>query len=288
MDFDTYIKLKSRIEEVIGDLENPHEQLLIAKCLDDRDNLKYTYTEIAKNEKVRELMRTLKIRSSDNCKSIKNAGSRLCKRVNYRLKDLGIYEVLKDSGAFKQNGVTIKNIKKVFTDSDSWRIIKDALYREGCTYHQKTWLKELDDIGRKIKQWLINMLLPNPFSVFVREGEAPVNCPLPGYEEKNLPVFNRYKGIEDGGYIACYSNIPIGSGSYSVGGGIYVVGLIKLKGSYTGRMFVPEGCEGQDLSKLQWLSDLCREYFPDAEGDLWAGPDTGGFFGLQQDETEIE
>jgi hypothetical protein len=92
---------------------------------------------------------------------------------------------------------------------------------------------------------------------------------------KPLPVVNRYRG-SDGGYIALYTRDP-NKAVYSVGGGIYVVGVVRLKGGYVGRVFHPHGYLNQDISAAQEFKDLCRELF-DVEG--WAGGDTGGWFHL--------
>jgi hypothetical protein len=92
---------------------------------------------------------------------------------------------------------------------------------------------------------------------------------------KPLPVVNRYRG-PDGGYIALYTR-DRKKAVYTVGGGIYVVGVVRLKGEYVGRVFHPHGYLNQDISVAQEFKDLCRELF-DVEG--WAGGDTGGWFGL--------
>ncbi|MBD3340162.1 MAG: hypothetical protein GF353_13700 [Candidatus Lokiarchaeota archaeon] len=92
---------------------------------------------------------------------------------------------------------------------------------------------------------------------------------------KTLPVIQHYKG-SGGGYIAAYTHDE-GTGVYSVGSGIYVMGLIRLKGMYRGRIFHPEGYENQDISALQHFKEIIFELF-NAPG--WAGGDTGGFLGL--------
>ena len=83
------------------------------------------------------------------------------------------------------------------------------------------------------------------------------------------------------GAIACYSHSEAGS-SYSVGNNIYVVGIVSgLVGRYIGRIFQPEGYEGQDISAAQTFKDLCNARFPSCKNGCWAGGDTGGFFGYK-------
>jgi hypothetical protein len=47
--------------------------------------------------------------------------------------------------------------------------------------------------------------------------------------------------------------------------------------SYWGRIFHPEGHEGQDISAAPEFEEMCRKMFG-VEG--WAWGDTGGWFGL--------
>ncbi|MBK1986974.1 hypothetical protein A0J48_005370 [Sphaerospermopsis aphanizomenoides BCCUSP55] len=96
-----------------------------------------------------------------------------------------------------------------------------------------------------------------------------------GVEERILPTVNQYTGA-DGGYVAFYSRDPA-KAVYSVGGDIYVVGQIRLKGRYIGSIFHPEGYENQDISAVPEFKALCRQTFG-VEG--WAGGDTGGWFDL--------
>ncbi|WP_017306158.1 hypothetical protein [Spirulina subsalsa] len=114
----------------------------------------------------------------------------------------------------------------------------------------------------------VNML-PEDFTVDVTQSDGTV-------ESRILPTVNRYLG-EDGGYIAIYSRNPDIS-VYGVGGGIYVVGQIRLQGRYIGQIFHPMGYEGQDISAATAFKQLADEVFPECEGGCWAGGDTGGFF----------
>ena len=118
------------------------------------------------------------------------------------------------------------------------------------------------------------------FQVYVNDDGRVLNVPAPGYVEKTLPTINTYAG-PDGGYIACYSKDK-NTGVYCVGGGIYVVGQIRLQGKYIARAFHPKGYEDVDISAEQKFKDLCDEYFPDS-APCWAVGDTGSWFGFRVD-----
>jgi C1A family cysteine protease len=124
-------------------------------------------------------------------------------------------------------------------------------------------------------------MLPEDFKVYIRPDGSVDNQPQPGTQEKVLPTVNQYTGL-DGGYIACYSRNQ-GEGVYSVGDGIYVMGQIRLQGSYTNRIFYPQGYENQDISSSQELKNLCNSTFASCKGEGWAGGDTGGWYGLRPD-----
>lgn len=120
--------------------------------------------------------------------------------------------------------------------------------------------------------------LPEDFRVYTNDRGI-VSNNAGGMQESEgrvLPTVNQYRG-EDGGYVAFYSRDPA-KAVYSVGGGIYVVGQIRLKGRYKGRIFHPEGYEDQDISAAVEFKELCFKTFG-VQG--WAGGDTGGWFGRQ-------
>ncbi|WP_234300732.1 WGR domain-containing protein [Sphaerospermopsis aphanizomenoides] len=119
--------------------------------------------------------------------------------------------------------------------------------------------------------------LPEDFRVFTDDMDMVGIYPdgEQGVEERILPTVNQYTGA-DGGYVAFYSRDPA-KAVYSVGGDIYVVGQIRLKGRYIGSIFHPEGYENQDISAVPEFKALCRQTFG-VEG--WAGGDTGGWFDL--------
>jgi hypothetical protein len=100
--------------------------------------------------------------------------------------------------------------------------------------------------------------------------------PTPDDSVNGAPVFKYYRG-SDGGYVAVYTHDQEHS-AYSVGGDIYVAGLIRVQGSYIGRIFYPTGYgEGDDITHDSAILKLCDRYFPRLKGNDWIGGDTGGF-----------
>ncbi len=92
---------------------------------------------------------------------------------------------------------------------------------------------------------LHSFLLPEDFSVFVR-GDSVVNHPAPGHETRRLPTLNLFKGAP-GCYLACYTKDKKRA-VYSVGGGIYVAGQVRVPGKYQDRICRPTGFENADVS----------------------------------------
>jgi uncharacterized protein YecT (DUF1311 family) len=95
------------------------------------------------------------------------------------------------------------------------------------------------------------------------------------------PTLRKYKSISryhgsDAGYIAVYSHDDRDA-LYSVGGGIFVAGFIRLRGAYDGRIFQPMGYRGADISANRDFKALTNALFPGHDQGTWAGGDTGGF-----------
>ncbi len=125
----------------------------------------------------------------------------------------------------------------------------------------------------------VDHTLPPDYQVYVFDGGV-VNHPTVGTHAVTLPTVNLYQGPE-GGYAACYSHQERGS-AYSVGSDIYVMGQVRLRGDYDGRIFQPEGYRGRDISAAPKFKQICGEALPACHADgCWAGGDTGGWFGLQ-------
>lgn len=124
----------------------------------------------------------------------------------------------------------------------------------------------------------VDHLLPLDYQVYVFDGGV-VNHPGAGTHAVTLPTVNLYHGPQ-GGYVACYSHQKRGS-AYSVGGEIYVMGQVRLRGDYDGRIFQPRGYRGADVSALPRFKRICRRsLWSCRHGGCWAGGDTGGWFGI--------
>jgi hypothetical protein len=121
--------------------------------------------------------------------------------------------------------------------------------------------------------------LPENFTVYLSGGQV-INWNAPGTRPVVLPTTNLYRE-KDGGYVACYSRQEAES-AYSVGGDIYVMGQVRLRGKYEGRIFQPRGYRGQDISALAKFKSICSANISAcSDGTCWAGGDTGGWFGIQ-------
>ena len=117
--------------------------------------------------------------------------------------------------------------------------------------------------------------LPNEIIVYSND-KIVTNNPLSALPKRVLKIVNHYKG-DNACYIAAYSHNKKGS-AYSVGGDIYVMGLIRLKGEYVGRICHPKGYLNKDISAEKKFKQLASQYFKACIGKCWAGGDTGGFF----------
>ena len=121
-------------------------------------------------------------------------------------------------------------------------------------------------------------LLDKKFTVYVPADESyVVNWPAPDTTQRTLPTIIQYQG-QDGCYIACYSRKSNNS-VYTVGDGIYVMGLIRVQGNYSDRNCIPTGFEEKNISVQNYFVGVCETHLPKSCGDsiCWAGPDTGGF-----------
>ncbi len=122
-------------------------------------------------------------------------------------------------------------------------------------------------------------LLPENFSVYT-DGTSVINHPMPGFEEKQLPTVNLYKGTP-GCYIACYSHQKENA-VYSVGSNIYVLGQVRIAGKYNLRICEPTNFAGKDISGDATFKTICTEKIEACKNaPCWAGGDTGGWFGIQ-------
>jgi len=102
------------------------------------------------------------------------------------------------------------------------------------------------------------------------------SLPAPQPGPRALPTVNAYSG-RSGCYIACYSRDRQGA-VYTVGGGIWVKGLVRVPGKYRGRICHPAGYEDKDISAESTFKQLCGEAIAACNDGCWAGGDTGGWF----------
>ena len=113
---------------------------------------------------------------------------------------------------------------------------------------------------------MMDLWLPEDFRVYVSPDGGVANVPYEGSEERVLATVNLYQGE---------------AGVYSVGGGIYVVGQVRLRGRYVGRVFHPTGFEQRDISAASEIAFVCNQAFGGGDWECWGGGDTGGWFGLE-------
>jgi len=123
-------------------------------------------------------------------------------------------------------------------------------------------------------------LLRDELRIWTNDSETDpivINQSFPGLKAKMLPIKNHYKGLGEV-FVAVYTNSKDG-GVYPVGNGLYVAGLIRLKGTWRGSLAQPEGWEGRDISGSAEFKKMADGYFPAIRGKAWVGGETGGFFG---------
>ncbi len=122
--------------------------------------------------------------------------------------------------------------------------------------------------------------LPEDFFVYYADGIV-LNQPQLGFERRLLPTVNHYYTAMDGCYLACYSRSPE-QAAYPVSSGIYVMGQVRVQGSYEGRLCRPKGLPlDANIAADQQFKDACNQNIDGCAGGLcWAGSDTGGWYGL--------
>lgn len=124
------------------------------------------------------------------------------------------------------------------------------------------------------------MILPNPFMIFVQHGVA-INHPVPGFVKVALPTNNDYFGVP-GCYIECYSSYEQ-SGIYNVGYNTYVNGLVRVLGHYENKICVPWGYHNINISKVSFFNQLCENKLRSCVyNDCWADGNTGGLLGMKK------
>ncbi len=119
--------------------------------------------------------------------------------------------------------------------------------------------------------------LPVDFAVYADGRGVVASNPSRGLERRVLPTRNLYAG-PSGGYVAVYTH-DRSAGVYAVGADIFVAAQVRLRGAYEGRVFVPAGFAGRDISADPDFKSLCEAVASGATGGSWAGGDTGGWYG---------
>lgn len=160
-------------------------------------------------------------------------------------------------------------------------LINNSISNEAATLNQPKAKGQSRDIriyGRKNPN-PNKTILPANFKVYVKDNVV-VNVSYPGFEERTLPTVNKFIGYP-GCYVAAYSRRKEKS-VYSVGGDIYVMGQVRVPGSYQERICLPVGYEKADIAADPQFKLMFAKVLPKAckEG-CWAGGDTGGWFGIQ-------
>lgn len=121
--------------------------------------------------------------------------------------------------------------------------------------------------------------LPPCFTIYANdEGRAALH-PAEGLEERDIPVVNLFDRTP-GCYIACYSRNP-DKGVFPVADGIYMIGQIRVRGSYNSTLCVPEDYETKDIRGEKTFKEICSKSFSCIGNSCWAGPNTGAWFGLE-------
>lgn len=117
-------------------------------------------------------------------------------------------------------------------------------------------------------------LLPENYVVYTDGKSMVVNQKYPGLKKVILPTKNIFKGAP-GCYVACYSRDKKGS-IYPVGGGIYVMGQIRVPGEYRNNICRPKNYETADISALDYFKSMCNEHIKNCvtKTSCWTGGST--------------
>ncbi len=122
-------------------------------------------------------------------------------------------------------------------------------------------------------------LLPPCFKVYVNKTNVVKLQPEPDFEIREVPIFNLFLRTP-GCYIACLSHNP-DKQVYALAEGIYMVGSIRVKGSYESGYCVPDGYESRDIRGDSTITDLCSKSFSCIGNSCWGFGQTGGWFGVK-------
>ena len=124
------------------------------------------------------------------------------------------------------------------------------------------------------------VLILGTFNVYAT-GFDPSNPMLMPGSSRDIVIKNNvdFKG-SPACYIACYSYQKQRS-IYSIGHNLYVMGNIRVSGTYQGKVCKPTHFEDKDISKEVDFKQLCSKKIKACKsGQCWAGGDTGDGFGI--------
>ncbi|MBM3464242.1 MAG: hypothetical protein FJX76_19270 [Armatimonadetes bacterium] len=74
-------------------------------------------------------------------------------------------------------------------------------------------------------------------------------------------------------YLTVYSPNRAGSAYPALTPGVYVMGFLRVEGSYVKGAAVPAAYAGQDIGSTPWFKNMCNLYFPACKKQGWAGND---------------
>ena len=101
---------------------------------------------------------------------------------------------------------------------------------------------------------------------FIASQEAPHPVTFNGAVVKRVPYFSGEPHCD----LAVYS--PHKAGSVScVNDGVYLMGLLRVKGVYAEGVARPSGFETAELRTVPWFRNMCSRYFPACKGQGWVG-----------------
>lgn len=121
--------------------------------------------------------------------------------------------------------------------------------------------------------------LPTKLKIYVNEAGLVLTTTQEGYVPKVLPVANIFIGTP-GCYIRCHSTNPDKS-IFKISPNIHVIGLIRIEGQYEGSNCRPRDYEKAEIKDEVIFRELCSKAYQCIGNSCWAGPDTGGLFGLK-------
>lgn len=121
-------------------------------------------------------------------------------------------------------------------------------------------------------------ILPDQFKVYYNQKVGLSTKSFDGAQEKVVPTNNEYKDAP-GCYVACYSKNEKDS-AYYIMDNVYMMGQVRVPGTYTSGYCLPKGFENKELSSAQEFKEKCATAFPTQcqNNSCWADGHTANFF----------